>query len=528
MLRAIFDFHPDLAVPDESNFVALLGNMRDRYEQPHGFAVSAFLDDLFQQRSFRRWQMSRDFLLDVFDAEQPHGYPDAIRAIYALYARRQGKVRYADKTPRNLMNIPLLAQLFPEARVIHIIRDGRDVALSVLDVDFGPKDIGAAALSWKEFVSEGRTAGQRLGERYLEIHYEDILESPEKSVRSLCEYIDLPFDSVMLRYFERSHEITAPAAWSRRHVLLPPTKGLRNWRTQMAPKDVVAFEALAGDLLEELDYERTLGKAPARVLLQARTTMLGKRVRGLGRKARKSVTNRGASKGAHRTALLTSHPGSDRKEIFSFLLAHEAGEQAEVKSFREDILGTRLLPLEHLPTWIEEQGERERTGEPAQALEYLGGSGWPLRRRAAQGGVLERLGLLSAKLAEIYGWEQAQASTFVLTGLPPLISYVRTTMVGGVPLSSTTRIVLEVNPGVTPRQLAGHYKRARARVISKSPDKVTDKRAQLAVFVAGHTDGDWPDVMRLWNEKFPKWRYKDAETFQREAVSSRRALLDPY
>nr|MBA3350683.1 hypothetical protein [Actinomycetota bacterium] len=58
--------------------------------------------------------------------------------------------------------------------------------------------------------------------------------------------------------------------------------------------------------------------------------------------------------------------------------------------------------------------------------------------------------------------------------------------------------------------------------------KVTDKQAQLAVFVAGHTDGDWPDVMRLWNEKFPKWRYKDAETFQREAVSSRRALLDPY
>ena len=262
LMRAIFDFHPDLAVPDESNFVTMLGRKRGRYDQPQGFAVSTFLDDLLEQRSFRRWAMSRDYLLDAFDAHPPGDYPEAIRALFALYARRQGKSRYADKTPRNIINIPLLAELFPEARFIHMIRDGRDVALSVLDVDFGAQDIGAAALSWKEFVTKGRASGRRLGARYHEIHYEDILEAPERAVKPLCELIDLPFDPAMLRYFERSDQITAPAAWSRRHVSLPPTKGLRDWRSQMTPRDVATYEALAGDLLEELGYER-IERTPA-------------------------------------------------------------------------------------------------------------------------------------------------------------------------------------------------------------------------------------------------------------------------
>ncbi|MBA2275022.1 MAG: sulfotransferase [Actinobacteria bacterium] len=527
LIRAIFDFHPELAVPDESNFVPMLGRMRGRYEQPPGFAVTTFVDDVLQHRSFRRWAMSRDYLLDAFDARPPVDYSDAIRALFALYARRQGKVRYADKTPRNLMNIPLLAQLFPEARFIHIIRDGRDVALSVLDVDFGAQEVGAAALSWKEFVTEGRGAGQRLGSRYYEIRYEDILENPERAVLPLCEFIDLPFDSAMLRYFERSQQITAPAAWSRRHVLLPPTKGLRNWRTQMAQKDVATYEALAGDLLEELGYERTVHKTPGPVLLHARISVLGRRLRGLGRKARKSMTSRKTGP-APRPAPLLSQPGSDRKEMFSFLLAHEAAKDPEVTSFRGDILGDRLLSLDHSPAWIAEQAQKDGAGRPDQTLEYLGGSASPLRQPTNEGGVLERLGLLSSKLAEMYGWDRSQASTFVLTGLSPIASNIRTTTVGGVPLSSTSRIVLEVNPAVTPRQLSKHYKRARARVTQGKSDDTTNKQRKLAVFVAERTDGDWSELMKSWNEEFPKWCYQDAKSFQREAVSSRRLMLDPY
>lgn len=525
LFRAIFDYHPDMAVPDESNFVPVLGRSRNRYERPYGFAASALLNDLFRQRSFRRWGLSQDRVREAFDTHPPADYPDAVRALFGLYAEAQGKSRYADKTPQYVMSIPLLAELFPEAKFIHIIRDGRDVALSALDVDFGPRGIGSAALSWKDFVGEGRQAGERLGTRYCEVRYEEILESPESTLASLCEFIDLAFDPAMLRYFERSEKIAAPAAWSRRHVLLPPTKGLRDWRTQMPPRDVGIFESLAGDLLEELGYERAAQGSSARVRLRSRGAVLGRSLRRLGRSARKSATKRVVKESAP-IRLLDRAPG-DRQEVVSFLLAEEAGKNPEVMSFREQCLGNRLLQLEQVGAWIADWAEENSADGQAGTLEYLPADSWPLRKPAPQGGVLDRLRLLGARLADIYGWEQSQASTFVLAGVVPLVPAIREDTVGGVPISATTRIVLEIDPVVTPRELVKHYKRVRARVAQDATGGVTGKQCKLAVFVAGRSDA-WPDLMEGWNKEFPKWSYAEVARFQRDAVSARRALMAPW
>jgi Sulfotransferase family len=516
-----------MAVPDESDFVSVLGRVRTRYERPFGFITSAFLNDLFQQRSFRRWRMTREYLLDQFDAHPPLDYPDAVRALFCFYARRQGKARYADKTPRNLRNIELLAELFPEAKFVHIIRDGRDVALSLLDVDFGARDIGAAALAWKEFVTEGRASGKRLGIRYCEINYENILEDPESTIVSLCEFIDLPFDSKMLRYFERSEKITAPAAWSRRHVLLPPTKGLRDWRIQMMPKDVAVFETLAGNLLDELGYERSVHKASTTELLRARGKLLRRKVGGLARRARMSTKRRSEGR-AEPPSPLFSHPGSDRQEVLSFLLAQEASKDPEVNAFRKHTLRDRLLSLENATAWIVDQAQQDGVGGPAPTLEYVGADGWPLRQPTIEGSVLDRLRLLAARLAPIYGWEQSQASTFVLTGLTPLASAIRSTTIGGLPFSSTLRIVLEVDPAVTPGDLIRFYTRIRKRVAQERSGRVTEKQCKLVVFVAERSEQEWPELMETWNAEFPQWLYENTKSFQRDAVSARRRVLDPY
>jgi hypothetical protein len=138
---------------------------------------------------------------------------------------------------------------------VHVIRDGRDVALSFLDQGFGPRTISEAAVRWKRWVGRGRSAGRRLDPgRYTEVRYEALVDDPEATLGPLCGFLDLPFDPAMLRYFEPGRVAVEREYY--RSVRLPPTAGLREWRRDLSPQDVRTFEALAGGLLSELRYER--------------------------------------------------------------------------------------------------------------------------------------------------------------------------------------------------------------------------------------------------------------------------------
>ncbi len=259
LLRAILDSHSRLAIPEESHFIELMGERRKRYERPSGFAVNVFIRDVVNHPRFQLWHLSEVDVRHAAKAADPASLPDAIRLVFAVYARAQGKELYGDKTPNYVHCIPLVAELFGEARFVHAIRDGRDVALSYLDLSWGPDDIPTAALNWKRCVERGRAAGQKLGrDKYREIRYEDLLDEPENAVRLLCEFIGIDFEEGMLRYHERATallgRVTAPENHQR--LLLPPTKGLRDWRHEMSSDQVAAFEAVAGDCLSEFGYER--------------------------------------------------------------------------------------------------------------------------------------------------------------------------------------------------------------------------------------------------------------------------------
>jgi hypothetical protein len=173
-----------------------------------------------------------------------------------------------DKTPRYVRSIPLLHALFPQARFVHLIRDGRGTALSLLNWRKAAKlarnfptwkehPVTTAALWWEWQVLLGREARDSLGPGlYHEARYEALVADASGGLEPLCAFLDLPFDEEMPRYHEGRQRdedgLSAKSAW------LPPTPGLRDWRRQMAAEDIERFEAAAGDLLEELGYLRAV------------------------------------------------------------------------------------------------------------------------------------------------------------------------------------------------------------------------------------------------------------------------------
>ncbi|MGH8924160.1 MAG: sulfotransferase family protein [Acidimicrobiia bacterium] len=290
LVRAIFSSHPDLAVCHESHFIPHLA--RRRYGQGASMNRERLLADLFADPNFRRMGFSRDEVRAAIDPTS--SYAEAVRRIFGLFAAHHGKPRYGDKTPNYVQHLPLLARLFPEARFLHVIRDGRDVAASLVEQRFGPESVGEAAIYWKKCVDRGRRAGFQLGpERYREVRYEDLIGDAERIVSSLCSFFHLTFDERMLRYFEHSEDWIPETKRARAHhqnLVKPMTKGLRDWRQQMPAKEVALFEALAGASLDAFGYTRAAGHpglGTRRAAVSASYGWLLKRARNLAGRLRK-------------------------------------------------------------------------------------------------------------------------------------------------------------------------------------------------------------------------------------------------
>jgi hypothetical protein len=265
LLRVILDGSPGIAIPDESFFVPVLARR-------HGRTVDAdrFLDDVARIPAVREWGLALEDLETSVRPGMPIG--EAIAAIYEAYAKRAGKPRWGDKTPMYMRHLPLLERLFPDAQYVHLIRDGRDAALSFLQMPEGtftrtwahPATPAQFACLWRKEVRDARSLGRRVGaRRYHEARYEELVAEPEAVVRGICDFAALPYEASMLEY---AGSVDVSAKPHQQRLLTPPTTGVRSWREEMSADDIAGFDAVAGDLLSELGYEVT--SEPRRAVTQ--------------------------------------------------------------------------------------------------------------------------------------------------------------------------------------------------------------------------------------------------------------------
>jgi hypothetical protein len=249
----MLDRHSELAIPDESYFVPQLADLHRRGVDPDAFA-----EDLRRLPTIAEWQLPVEDVRARLRPGMPVG--EAVAAVFEVYAERQGKRRWGDKTPAYMQHLDLLERLFPEALYTHLVRDGRDAAISFLSMPEGivtktwahPRSAADFACQWRAEVTAARALGARAGGRYLELRYEELVAAPEKELRRICDFANLVYEPGMLDYPGAVDVSQKPHQQS---LTRPPTAGLRDWRTELSQDDVAAFEAVAGDLLRDLGYE---------------------------------------------------------------------------------------------------------------------------------------------------------------------------------------------------------------------------------------------------------------------------------
>jgi hypothetical protein len=271
MLRLMLDAHPDLAIPPETHFVPELIDAIDGGATPEQAAttmtaVRQWGDlDTDPEDVVARWRQ-----LERFESGS------ALRAFYEMYAERQGKPRYGEKTPAYVKSMVKIEGALPEARFVHVIRDGRDVALSRWKRTLGDKDpapAGQVAETWARRIRRAQRHGRKVS-HYLELRYEDLVTDTEPNLRRIAAFLELPWDAAMLTYYENAAERMAEMARDlpatdgkptrpgeermQAHAMTqkpPDPSAMYRWKEKMSPEDVAAFDAAAGELLADLGYE---------------------------------------------------------------------------------------------------------------------------------------------------------------------------------------------------------------------------------------------------------------------------------
>lgn len=281
LLQRIINAHSQIAITPESHWICRLFEQH-RGLTPEGVVTPELIPLLLQDLNprFASLNIGSQELLRLLEGDHVVHYESFVSSIFDLYGKAKGKELVGNKTPGFVRKIDTLQRLWPQARIVHLIRDGRDVCLSMIGRPlqhlhrgtlntWAHDPVTTAGLWWEWSVNLGRQAGNSLGRGlYYEMRYESLVTQPAEECRALCAFLGLPYEERMLRFYEGRRKIAPPSdgkhAWlpsqgnASELRLRPITAGLRDWRSQMSHADVEKFEAAAGELLDELSYPRAV------------------------------------------------------------------------------------------------------------------------------------------------------------------------------------------------------------------------------------------------------------------------------
>jgi hypothetical protein len=213
--------------------------------------------------------------------EECRNIGDFLRIVMEAMCRKQGVRRWAEKTPDHVLCIAQIKRLMPDALIVHIIRDGRDAALSL--VNLKPAWIrpfllerGSKLLSfgvyWKWLVRKGRAAGRKIGADYYELHYEELVENPRTTLAKLGDFIghDLDYDRIQQ---VGVGSVSRPYTSFERPASAESFSPTGRWKKQVSLEDLARFEALAGDCLQETGYSLATVPEQRRYTLSTAATL---------------------------------------------------------------------------------------------------------------------------------------------------------------------------------------------------------------------------------------------------------------
>lgn len=256
LLQSFLNAHPDIAFTPETQFVrkylAKAGLKAKIEVNPKSF----FIDLLNQDKEFARASTSPETIV----ADGKVSVVDTYQTFLDTYTSVKNKNIAGDKDPRNLDLIKTLYQYFPQGKVIHIIRDPRDVVASRMKADWSSKTpFLLHPMMYNAQFHRGRRIGkQYYGDNYFEIKYETLISDPESPLKAICAFLGVNFEPGMLNFAESSKELVSESEMQWKKETLGPllSKNSGKWRKTLTPNQIYYVQTLCSEVLQEFGYEK--------------------------------------------------------------------------------------------------------------------------------------------------------------------------------------------------------------------------------------------------------------------------------
>jgi len=240
LLRAMLDSHENISVGPERKLIRTICGLRRDWE---GSAT------VFEEAGLTS---------EILD--------DSVKAFISTLMESTGKgaKRIGEKTPPNLLYMEMLGRFYPQARFVHVIRDGRAVGASLLKQDWRDMITGKpieycsdpelAGKYWAVVVEEIRSQAASVPGRYLEVRYEDLVSRPRETMARVLAFLDEPWDERVLSHQDSNLELPSTESSSEEVAKAIHTRSVSRWKTELSPGDRAKIESWATPMLKELGY----------------------------------------------------------------------------------------------------------------------------------------------------------------------------------------------------------------------------------------------------------------------------------
>jgi hypothetical protein len=250
--------HPACLCTPESQFIIKVPEklLRCNNVPLRSIAPHKICEEIQRSWRFRIWDIKLD-TKSLCKQSYANHFSKIVFEIVRSYGRKHHRDLFdvwIDHTPAHIRHTHFLLNIFPNSKIVHMVRDGRAVANSILPLDFGPNTSIAAASWWIKCVAHGLAAECFWGpQRVLRLHYEDLLAEPEGSLKKICHFVGIEYQPKILGgggFFVPDYTLTQhslvgrPIDFSR----------VAAWKNEMKKRDIEIFESIAGDFLGNLGY----------------------------------------------------------------------------------------------------------------------------------------------------------------------------------------------------------------------------------------------------------------------------------
>ncbi|WP_417585847.1 sulfotransferase family protein [Nitrincola sp.] len=264
LLRLMLNSHPETVVPPECGFLLWLSEKYAYLPDYNQNTYANFIDDLFKTKKIETWDIKKEKLLTIIKTERPKDYRSMTSIVYSYYAIEKGKKPriHGDKNNYYINEIEKIEKVFPNSKIIYIVRDGRDVAASYFKIDDSkiyskykpalPQSIEKIASDWSKSTLMAKSMQNH--SNTCVVLYENLVRDPTRALSEVCAHLDIDYSDNMLQFYKNNDEPIDFLQWKAKTKQPVDTSSLGSYKKELTQEQILTFEQHARSALEAFNY----------------------------------------------------------------------------------------------------------------------------------------------------------------------------------------------------------------------------------------------------------------------------------